>query len=154
MNHTVGSSTLDSQTEHYASKFLTLANIAPGVACESTRSPSVNKQSGEYVTRFLEPAKHTSEVTYENNPSSFRLKKPNVDYLARFSASTTDAASVAYGKNFVKRQVEWFDKVFGAPKKSTQPEEIQLDKKCLHNNYLEVIGENEYQNIDNLGGSP
>lgn len=180
MSHAVCPSSLDSETKQYATKFLTRENNAPGIAYESARSSSMNNQTVEYVTRFLEPANYTSEAIYENGPSSVHLKKRTVDYLAKFSASTTDAAAVAYGKNFVKRQVAWFDKLVGSSRKSTLQKNIKMDVKyqrrnindetnevldnhntdpgphqklTLSNDYIQIIGENDYQNIDNLLGS-
>lgn len=50
----------------------------------------------------------------------------SVDYLTKFSAPATDAPVVAYGRNFIRRQVSSYEKIFRASRKTRFQEEIQL----------------------------
>lgn len=115
---------------------------------------------------------------YENHAVvSLSVTNRTVDFLSRYSAPVTDAPLVAHGKNFVKPQVSSFDKILASSHKSKFQEEIQMamkrrrrdlddessGEKNVHHakpesnrtnvtatdDYLKVIEENEYVNMNN-----
>lgn len=132
-------------------------------------SSSASNHTRVYSTRFLAPRTVAPKNEHENiQPPS--VNNRNVDYLTQFSAQETGAPTVAYGKNFVKRQVSSFDKIFGSSQKTKFQEEIQMAVKgrrrdlddeaseepksnqinmTASNDYLEVTEENEYVNMNN-----